>query len=274
MSRPDGGLLGVAAGPTPLSAKGAWNLRDVYQSRRQAAWPITSIADPFYARTSLLLSCEGSNNSTTFTDSSPNAFTVTVVGTTKITTAQSKFGSSSASFDSTSNYLRLGGQSAFAFYDQDFVVELWVRPTTISSVNQIFDFRMSGDASGNFLTTGVPRINLALVDGKVVWYVLNAIRIQGTTVLATNTWHHIAVARSGTSTRLYVNGTQEGSTWTDTTVYTVGTNRPLIGNNGETQAAAQNFIGQMDDIRMTKGSNRGYTGSTITVPAVAFPAIG
>ena len=53
--------------------------------------------DPFYSAVSLLLSMDGTNGSTTFTDSSLNAIAVTAVGNTQISTTQSKYGGASGS---------------------------------------------------------------------------------------------------------------------------------------------------------------------------------
>ena len=174
----------------------------------------------------------------------------------KIDTSQSKHGVASVLFDGTDDRLEAGGQSGFAFGSGDFTVEVWVRMTAVDAVEQIFDFREVGDGPG----LGASRINLALegsTNRQAVWYILNAIRIRGTTNFATSTWYHIAVCRSGTNTRLFINGTQEGATWTDNTNYTVGAGRPFFGSNGESpgnQVAGQPFSGYMDEIRMTKGT--------------------
>ena len=61
--------------------------------------------DPYYHATALLLPFTGANNSTTFTDASPNPKTITPYGNTKISTAQSKWGSGSGYFDGSGDYL-------------------------------------------------------------------------------------------------------------------------------------------------------------------------
>lgn len=179
-----------------------------------------------------------------------NCEQATAANQPRIDTAQSRFGVASVFFDGTNDRLTAAGQSGFAFGTGDFTVELWVRMTAVSAVEQIFDFRSPGD------TLPVPRINLALegaTNRQAVWYILNNIQIRGTTNFTTATWYHIAVSRSGTSTRLFINGTQEGSTWTDSTNYTVGSGSPMFGGNAESLLAAQFFSGYMDEIRMTKG---------------------
>jgi hypothetical protein len=65
---------------------------------------------------------------------------------------------------------------------------------------------------------------------------------------------------------MYVNGTQVGATYSDSTNY-ASSATTLIGNG------AGNFFmnGFIDELRITVGNSRGYTGSTITVPTAAFP---
>jgi hypothetical protein len=88
---------------------------------------------------------------------------------------------------------------------------------------------------------------------------------------ALNTWHHIAVSRSGSSIRAFANGTQAGSTATNTDAFTHNKagNRPLrIGelNDGTYLFGVNGYI---DDIRITKGVAR-YTAS-FTPPTEPFP---
>ena len=83
--------------------------------------------------------------------------------------------------------------------------------------------------------------------------------------LSTNTWYHIAVSRSGTTTRMFLDGVQTGSSWTDTTNYTA-VDYVCVGNN---YPATIGWAGYIDDVRITKGVAR-YT-STFTVPSSEFP---
>jgi hypothetical protein len=67
---------------------------------------------------------------------------------------------------------------------------------------------------------------------------------------------------------IYVNGTRIGNTSFSTSI--TGTNASI----GLTQNNEHQFAGYIDDVRITKGNNREYTGSTITVPTAAFPTEG
>lgn len=81
----------------------------------------------------------------------------------------------------------------------------------------------------------------------------NATVLSSSTTLASNTWYHIAVTRSGSTVTSYTNGISDGS-GTDGTVLNFSTCDLLIGadNNtsGCTDSLANHFNGQLDDVRI------------------------
>jgi hypothetical protein len=85
-----------------------------------------------------------------------------------------------------------------------------------------------------------------------------------------NTWYHIAVSRSGTDLRGFIDGQQQGSTITDSTAWTNKSgSRPLrmgrfIGGGG----SSSYFNGYAQGVRITKGLAR-YTGN-FTPPTKDF----
>ena len=112
-------------------------------------------------------------------------------------------------------------------------------------------------------------VNLAINGATPESYVNGATVISGSP-LSANTWYHFAYARSGSSTKMFINGTQVGSTYTDNTNYINAPNRPVIGTNGFTLGDS-NFNGYIDDLRITKGLAR-YT-ANFTPPTQAFPLL-
>ena len=101
------------------------------------------------------------------------------------------------------------------------------------------------------------------MDGTTLHYgVGNTSQISGGT-LSSNTWYHVAVARSGGTTRLFLDGTSLG-TYTDNNDY--GVTKPLV--LGGDYVGANEFGGHTDEVRVSKNSAR-YTGN-FTPPAAAF----
>lgn len=202
-----------------------------------------------------LLHCDGANASTTITDSGVLLSNWTAAGNAQISTAQSKFGGSSLYFDGTGDYVTPTADSSnFAFGTGDFTIEMWIRPTAFSADRSLIDFRPSGQNGAYVL------INMSnSANGDPYVLVNSSIVITGTGFTA-DTWVHIALCRSGTSTKFFIGGTQAGATWTDTTNYLSTANRPIIGKA---------FAGYMDEIRISKGVAR-YT-SNFTPPTAPHP---
>ena len=82
-----------------------------------------------------------------------------------------------------------------------------------------------------------------------------------------NVWYHIAITRSGTSLRAFVDGTQIGSTSTDSSNITGSTNVLSIGALPSTPVT-EFFNGWIDELRISKGIAR-WT-EDFTVPVTAF----
>jgi hypothetical protein len=68
---------------------------------------------------------DGANGSTTFTDSSPNALTVTAAGNAQISTTQKKYGTGAMYFDGTGDYVATGDHADFTLGSADFTVDFW-----------------------------------------------------------------------------------------------------------------------------------------------------
>ena len=88
--------------------------------------------DTRYLTTSLLLSCNGTNGSTTFTDNSAYPLTVTPTGNVKIVTATSKYGGASAYFDGSNDLLSVPSSPKF-YLTSTFTVECWLYPLTLTT---------------------------------------------------------------------------------------------------------------------------------------------
>jgi hypothetical protein len=214
-----------------------------------------TVGDPDFASVSLLLHMDGSNGSTTFTDSSSNNLTIgNPSSLVSIDTAQSKFGGASARFDGSESLDVPNGttSSVFAMGTGDFTMECWFR---ISSHTAALRALMHLSSSGPGIFIGA---------GDTMTMRLTSTEITGTTVPAVDTWHHAALTRSGGDHRLFLNGVQEGSIWSNS--YNQGNCTLYVGVNN---TGSSFLTGYIDDLRITKGVAR-YT-ATFTPPTAAFP---
>ena len=209
----------------------------------------TGEPDPDFSNVSLLLHMDDSNGSTTFADSSSNAIAVTGYGNTQISTAQSKFGTSSAYLDGFGDYLMTASSLApLQMGTGDFTVEAFIRPEAVNGYRGII-----GLGLGDFNT-------LYILNGQLVWYSSGV--VAGT--IAVNTWHHVAASRQGTSLRVFLDGTLV-NTSINSTDLTLG--RLRVGSNGAN--TGEFFQGWIDELRVTKGVAR-YT-ANFTPPTAPFP---
>jgi hypothetical protein len=185
------------------------------------------------------------------------------VGNAQISTTQSKFGGSSMLFDGTGDWLKLSNNTAAqaqGFGTGDFTIECWVYITSSTVANNgIYDCRYSASATG-------PLIYYVPTSGLFMFY-NGSNQISGGTITI-NTWNHIALVRYSGVTKLYINGTQSGSNYTDTNNYTSGANSGAVGAFYD---GTSGWNGYIDDLRVTRGIAR-YT-SNFTPPTTAFPLL-
>ena len=236
------------------------------------SWLITGAqpvpVDPNISQVSLLLHGNGTNGSTTITDSSPSPKAVTPVGNAQISTAQSKFGGASIAFDGTGDYLTVPSTGAPGdFGAGDFTVELWTFLVSRINTFPCLLGNYTAFAAGSFaLFTGH-------VSGSTTQYqlALNGSgfpSINAGTILY-NQWAHIAVVRSVSTITLYLNGVSIGSVASSANL--TGTTGSLwVGTTGDATAGGA-INGYIDDLRITKGVAR-YT-ANFTPPTAPFPDI-
>jgi hypothetical protein len=168
------------------------------------------------------------------------------VGNAQISTSVSKFGGGSMAFDGTGDYLVEPTNVNFGYGTGDFTIELWLYLNNTTADMNIFSNLSSGGGTN-------PHIYFDNSSDRIYYYTTGANRITSSVVVA-NTWYHVAVSRASGSTRMFINGTQVGSTYTDTNDY--GASAPLwLGTSFNISSTLNGYI---DDLRITKGVAR-YT---------------
>ena len=204
---------------------------------------------------SLLLHFDGSNGSTTFTDSSPNAVTVTAIGDAEISTTQSKFGNASLSLPTTGDGLEWPFPGA-----GDFSIECWARFTSldVESYMYLFNSDSTNRLQLEFNNADYPTPRISVV-GAGVGSILNV-----ENDLSLNTWYHFAVTMQGTTARLFIDGMMVGSANNVTLLAPTH-----IGSNGGSYAVP----GYIDDLRIFIGQAAVYA-ANFTPPSTPLAATG
>lgn len=254
----NGGLLGSPRTSLRGAAVGVWTANEQCIYRRQNTW----IGDPSFDDVSLLVHMNGSNGSTTFTDSSKNALAVTASGNAQVSTTTSVAGGSSLALDGNNDFLTIATNALFDF-SGDFTIELFAYFNSLATGQTIigrwgasqrcFLFGVDSSTSMTFVTGNNGSIDQIITRTPPV-------------TLSTNTWYHFAATRSGSTVRFFVNGTQAGADATATGNCT-GTQSVKIGVNGDGDVS--DVDGYIDEVRITKGVAR-YT-ANFTPPAAPFP---
>ena len=240
------------------------------QTTQSAGTNIVAITAPASVS---LLTCQ---NYGSFVDNSFNNYTINTLPTTLSTTARDTLTTSTKNpfnattqnltltnnyysylFNGTSQYLTVPTNAVFAFGTGDFTIECWLNKLTTGQ-QYIIDFRAN-------LTDTAPI--LYVTASNVLNYYGS---ITGTTTIAVNTWYHVALVRSSGVTKLYLNGVQEGSSYTDTNSY-VNTAPVGIGWGPAVLSSGSWWQGYISNLRIVKGI--GLYSSSFTVPTSPLNAV-
>jgi hypothetical protein len=180
------------------------------------------------------------------------------VGNAQVSTSVVKYGTGSMAFDGSGDYLTLHNVLTSNLGSGPFTVELWVYFNSASGTQFILSNYQSvtvgwglGIASGNF----------------AFWATGDAPDISTSVAAATGVWYHLAVSGQSGAIRLFLNGTQIGSTFTGTPA--LNSTATLRIGDGQGAASPLPFNGYIDDLRITKGAAR-YIGN-FTPPVARMP---
>jgi hypothetical protein len=220
-------------------------------------------SDPYFENVSLLLQGDGTNGAqnNTFLDSSTNNFTITRNGNTTQGSFSPYGNLWSNYFDGSGDYLSVANNAALSFGTGDFTMECWISPASQpSSFNAIIGTSATGgpilNLRGSGTSTSIGLNSYGSADIFNISYTFTQ-----------NVWTHIAVTRSGTSLKLFINGTQTGSTVTNSTNFSGYVTSIAMADNGN-----QYFNGYISNARIVKGTalyTSNFTPSTTPLTAVS-----
>jgi len=217
----------------------------------------------------MLLHGDGTNGAqnNTFIDSSSNNFTITRNGNTTQGSC-GPFGSNwSAYFNGTTAYLSLASNTDLNFGTGDFTVEAWINYADNTTYYTVV-------GTGNYTTTSTNMYELRQTNSGVIQFFYghgdNQNLLTGITTIVANTWNHVAVSRSGTTIRLFLNGALENSATSSmnfTSPYGTFVGAADFGTYGISDFAK----GYISNARVVKGTAV-YT-AAFTPPTIPLTAI-
>lgn len=160
----------------------------------------------------------------------------------------------SAYFPSAGSYLNTTSSlSDFVFGTGDFTIELFVKTTASNRV--LLDFYTGAQNGWQLLITS---------SGYLQLYVTSVIK-TGSIAVNTGGWVHVAIVRASGSLTFFINGVADGSATSFSTNLSYVTSSFSIGAQVASRNAAYDFLGNICDLRITKGIAR-----TISLPTAPF----
>lgn len=228
--------------------------------------------DPYFANVILLTNNQGANNGTTFTDASPVGRTLTAAGNAITSTAQFKFGDSSAYFDGAGDYVDCNSGSNISIVDTTaWTEEFWFRPDESSYTGGITSLRrfqclLNSGGDNTVVTTqyysdvGSSRRPSGGADN-------NGSTLQGTSIdLVAGTWYFAQLVNDGTAAadafKVYLGTSGTGTTIISTT--RKGRLYRYFGAGGT--PGLDYFKGYIGPVRLTSGVARANA-----IPTDLFP---
>jgi hypothetical protein len=200
--------------------------------------PLTNVTN-----TSLLL-----NFTNTGVVDSTKRNNVLTAGNAKISNTVSRCGTSSISFDGTGDYLQTSPNSDFSISSGTFTVETWVYLNT-TAMEQAIVSNHGAAPSGWSLFFYAGKFGAAFSG--------NGIDLAGTTTVQSNKWYHVAISGTTGSYKLFVDGIQEGPTYTGA----VNLNGEVLHVGGyPLYTSTYRLNGYIDNLRITKNAAL-YTGN-------------
>ena len=240
---------------------------DLIPSFRGGMFPFYEIgSDPYFEYNSLLLKAIGtdSQQNLTYLDSSSNNFAITKFGVAAhVQGTFSPFakeeGNWSAYFDGTGDYLSNASAAAANFGTGDFTFECWVYFTNMALDNYYQVFTTSN-------STGGFQIYKNAGSSNIVWDINSTSTNLIATNIVANRWYHIAVTRSGSTVRTFLDGVL-------TYTYTNSFNFTITGAYiGAFPTGVSYFPGYISNLRIVKGTavyTSEFTPSTEPLTAIS-----
>ena len=221
-------------------------------------------SDPNISSVVLLINPTGAQNSTTFTDLSPAAHTLTANGAAKIDNTSSAFPLGTILCNTAgSDFVSAADSADWAFGSGDFTMEIFWEPLGLG------DHYIMGQGDSSIRAWDV----MAVEASKEKYFNRDGTSVTeaGTFSYSTSTGYYLAVDRSGTAWRIYRGSTSGTASMiakvTGSATLTDSTEPFRIGNGFPSNGSKCRIGG----VRITKGVARFASDSGGAVPSLPFP---
>jgi hypothetical protein len=175
-------------------------------------------------------------------------------GSAQVSSTTAKWGTTSMKFNGSTDYLRIPSNTPLNLGTGSFTVEAWVYLSAMTGDYFVISAAGNGGAFFGFN------------NGTAIGYGRTAVAWDYSIAsgMSAGAWYHVAWCRSGTSMRIFVNGSQVGTTQTTSQAYDLTTTFTSVG----AQNATYFLNGYIQDLRVTNAIAR-YT-ANFTAPTSAL----
>ena len=181
---------------------------------------------------------------------------LTVNGDTTTSTSQTKYASSSVYFDGTGDYINVADYEPQG--NGDFTWEAWIYASSAND-SPVWESRYPSDQANGFTVTAF--------SSTVIRVFTSSLLVSATVSNYLNSWTHVAFTKSGTTNRLFINGTLE-ATATASNNFTNTSALIGAGRYSSSTNITHYFDGYIEDVRVTNSLAR-YT-ADFTPPTAAL----
>jgi len=237
----------------------------------------STVGDVHFPKVKWLSPFDGSNGATTTTDSSNSNSSLTLQGSTIISTAQSKFGGSSMYVPNSTEqgvYANVAGTTVNL--TGDFTLEWWIYRVQVSYANNmaqlVYGMPLSSSLSGYAMLVGYYGSSVSTTQSLMYvssngssWNMASAVQLGTGSLGTVGQWVHMAVVRSGSDWSYYVDGTRTYTASLGSAAIATPGSYMYLGRAWSNSNAIEAYY---DDFRVTQGLAR-YTGASFTVPTTA-----
>ena len=221
----------------------------------------TIACDPYWSDVGLLLTMDGTNGSTTFTDSSSVGNIITAINA-EIDTSDPMFGTGALKFTSGTGALTtpITTSGPLDLSAGDFTVEGWFNFTTLTGPGTL-----ASDETNSLWLIGVAAVGGGVynVQMQIRNTLGNVFTAQVTFTPSTGVWYSWAACMRSNILTIYVNGVAGSPITTTGTRRAAGSTLSIGG-----AAFSSVFAGEIDEVRVTSLAR--YSGASYTPSSTAF----